>query len=241
MTGCQWTVWTTRWVVGTLTEMARHDEDPASSVAPPGAEPAEPPTRRRSRLWHVLTFIPFAVFVVGSLVVLTSLKPYRIISGSMAPTADVGTRVFADHVGGGDWNPKAGDIIVFKAPGGARDDAMEECAQPREPHTACLSALDGRTDISFVKRVVGLPGDRIAVRHGHVIRNGEPVDEPYARSCDDEICDLAEFTVPAGRYFVLGDNRGDSSDSRYWGPITHDEIVGRVVATYWPLSQIGAL
>ncbi len=45
--------------------------------------------------------------------------------------------------------------------------------------------------------------------------------------------------MPAGRYFVLGDNRGDSSDSRYWGPITHDEIVGRIVATYWPLSRVG--
>ncbi len=221
--------------------MARHDEDQRASVPPPGAEAAPTPTKRRSWLFHTLTFIPFAAFVVGSLVVLTSLKPYRIISGSMAPTADTGTRVFADHVGGGDWDPQAGDIIVFKAPGGARDDAPEECAQPREPHTACLSAVRGQTDISFVKRVVGLPGDRIRVEHGHVIRNGVPVDEPYARSCDDEICDLAEFTVPAGRYFVLGDNRGDSSDSRYWGPISHDEILGRVIATYWPPSQIGTL
>ncbi len=210
-------------------------------MPPPGTEDVRPQPKRRSVLFHVLTFIPFAAFVIGSLVVLTSLKPYRIISGSMAPTADVGTRVFADHVGGGNWNPQAGDIIVFRAPGGARDDANEECAQPRAPHTACLRALGGRTDISFVKRVVGLPGDRIRVVHGHVVRNGVPVDEPYARSCEDEICELDEFTVPAGRYFVLGDNRGDSSDSRYWGPISHDEIVGRVVATYWPLSRIGAL
>lgn len=221
--------------------MARPDDDLAASVPPPGTAPPATPSTRRSRLLHVLTFIPFAAFVVGSLVVLTSLKPYRIISGSMAPTADTGTRVFADHVGGGDWNPQAGDIIVFKAPGGARDDAPVECAEPREPHTACLRAVGGQTEISFVKRVVGLPGDRIRVEHGHVIRNGVAVNEPYARSCDDEICDIAEFTVPPGRYFVLGDNRGDSSDSRYWGPISHDEILGRVIATYWPISQIGAL
>lgn len=206
-------------------------------------EQREEPDQRsaRARYLRLAAWVPFLGITFGALLVLTSLKPYRIISGSMAPTADVGQRVFANHVGGHGWNPKAGDIIVFKAPGGARDDADEECAQPRPEHTACLAALSGRTEISFVKRVVGLPGDTIQIVHGHVVRNGRPVPEPYARSCDDEICDLAPFTVPAGHYYVLGDNRGDSSDSRYWGPITHDEIVGHVVATYWPFSRVGAL
>ncbi|MEH3054527.1 MAG: signal peptidase I [Patulibacter minatonensis] len=217
--------------------MARQEEE---QPALPSGAPREA-KRRRGPLFHVLTFVPFAAFVIGSLVLLTSLKPYRIISGSMAPTADVGQRVFADHIGAKGWSPNAGDVIVFKAPGGARDDAARECARPREPHTACLAALGGRTDISFVKRVVALPGDRVRIVGGHVIRNGREVNEPYARSCDDEICDLDEFTVPADSYYVLGDNRGDSSDSRYWGPITHDEIVGRVVGTYWPLSRIGSL
>ena len=216
--------------MGTLGAMDRQDDEQ------PREEPAP-----RSRWWRAAAWIPLLTFLAIALVVLTSLKPYRIISGSMAPTADVGQRVFADHVGGADWEPRRGDIIVFKAPGGARDDADEECALPRAPHTACMEALRGRTDISFVKRVVGLPGDRLQIEHGHVIRNGVRVHEPYARSCDEEICDLAEFTVPAGHYYVLGDNRGDSSDSRYWGPISHDEIVGHVVATYWPLSRIGAL
>ncbi|MBO9533452.1 MAG: signal peptidase I [Solirubrobacteraceae bacterium] len=224
--------------------MARPDQlqvggPPPTFVPAPAAKP-KPKRPERGKLWHAATLIPFLAFSIAVIAVLTSLKPYRIISGSMAPTADVGQRVFADHVGGGDgWNPKAGDIIVFKAPGGARDDSPAECAQARQPHTACLEALQGRTDISFVKRVVGLPGDRLRIVHGHVIRNGHVIDEPYARTCDDEACNIAEFSVPQGHYFVLGDNRGDSSDSRYWGPITHDEIVGRIVATYWPLSRIG--
>jgi len=100
----------------------------------------------------------------------------------MAPTADVGQRVFADNVDDPSWSPNAGDIIVFKAPGGARDDAAEECAEPRAPHRPCLAALSGRTDISFVKRVVGLPGDRLKIVGGHVVRNGQAVDESYARS-----------------------------------------------------------
>jgi signal peptidase I len=211
--------------------MARQDEEQGDLAARPAA-------RRRAN-WQTIAMIPVLGITIVALFVLMSLKPYRIISGSMAPTADVGQRVFADHVGGGDWRPSAGDIIVFKAPGGARDDAAAECAQARQPHTACLSALGGRTDMSFVKRVVGLPGDRLRIVHGHVIRNGYPIRESYARSCDDEVCNIAEFTVPAGRYFVMGDNRGDSSDSRFWGPITHDEIVGRIVATYWPPRRVG--
>jgi signal peptidase I len=234
--------WTTGLGAGTLGVMALDVVNPEPSVGPPSPEPnSDAPAPGRRKLWRAATWMAFVGLVAGALGMLTSLKPYRIISGSMAPTADVGSRVFADHVGGDGWNPNAGDIVVFKAPGGARDDADLECALPREPHTACLSATAGRTTISFVKRVVGLPGDRLRVVHGHVIRNGTPVHEPYARSCAGEICDLAEFTVPTGSYYVLGDNRGDSSDSRYWGPITHDEIVGRVVATYWPLSQLGAL
>ncbi len=85
---------------------------------------------------------PLLAFTIAAFVVLTSLKPYRIISGSMAPTADVGQRVFADHVGSHDWDPKTGDIIVFKAPGGARDDAAAECAEAarRTRHASRRSA-----------------------------------------------------------------------------------------------------
>lgn len=218
--------------VGTLVGMARQDEEQEQALT-------QAPKPKRGKVWQAVTLVPFVAFTIFAVAVLTSLKPYRIISGSMAPTADVGQRVFADHVGGSGFTPKTGDIIVFKAPGGARDDANAECAQARQPHTACLEALGGRTDMSFVKRVVGLPGDRLRIVHGHVIRNGLAIDEPYARTCDDEACNIAEFKVPAGHFFVLGDNRGDSSDSRYWGPITHDEIVGRIVATYWPLSRVG--
>lgn len=168
-------------------------------------------------------------------------KPYRVTSGSMAPTAMVGQRVLADHVSDGKWTPKVGQVIVFKAPAGAEEFADRICGVDRPSGTACVDAIPGRTETSFVKRVVGVAGDHLRVVHGHVIRNGEAVDEGYARSCEDEICNLSEFTVPAGTFYVMGDNRGDSSDSRFWGPVPREQIIGRVFGSYWPLSRLGRL
>ena len=197
--------------------------------------PAKSPIRRHA---------PTAV-LVGVLLALVAIvawyKPYRVSSGSMAPTAMVGQRVLADHLRDQKWTPRAGQVIVFKAPAGAAPYVDETCATPRPRGTACLDAIPGRTQLSFVKRVVGVPGDRLRVEHGHVVRNGARVHEDYARSCDDEICNLAEFTIPAGGFFVMGDNRGDSSDSRFWGPVPRGQIIGRVFGSYWPLNRFGKL
>jgi signal peptidase I len=189
---------------------------------------------------HGLTVVLLAILLVLVAVVLW-FKPYRVTSGSMAPTAMVGQRVLADHVSDGKWTPKVGQVIVFKAPAGAEEFADRTCAVDRPSGTACVTAIPGATNVSFVKRVVGTAGDRLRVEHGHVIRNGKPVDEGYARSCEDEICNLAEFTVPADSFYVMGDNRGDSSDSRFWGPVPRDQIIGRVFGSYWPLSRLGRL
>jgi signal peptidase I len=198
-----------------------------------------PPLAARVRR-YVLTTVLCALALV-MLAFLLYVKPYRVSSGSMAPTAMVGQRLLADHLHDDSWNPKVGDVIVFKAPGGARDEADDECGIPRIAGTACLSPIPGRTDISFVKRVVGTPGDRLQIAGGHVIRNGVAANESFARSCDDEICNLAPFIVPAGDYFVMGDNRGDSDDSRYWGPVPRAQIIGHVFGSYWPLKRLGRL
>ena len=78
------------------------------------------------------------------------------------------------------------------------------------------------------------------MRDGHVIRNGRRASEPFAAPCGGgPECDLAAIEVPAGHYFLMGDNRGNSDDSRYWGPVPRDQIIGRAVVTYWPLGRIG--
>jgi len=85
-----------------------------------------------------------------------------------------------------------------------------------------------------------MPGDRIAVRDGHVIRNGRRASEPFAVPCGGgAACDLDSIVVPAGHYFLMGDNRGNSVDSRYWGPVPRSQIIGHAVATFWPPGRVG--
>lgn len=202
-------------------------------IAPQFRAPERGPVYRVVLVGSTLLFAALVLWA------LTLVKPYRVASGSMSPTAVVGQRIIADHLQDASWTPKVDDIIVFKAPGGAENDIDHECGTQRRPGTACLVPLRGRTHVSYVKRVVGAPGDRIEIRDGHVVRNGRAVDEPFATDCDDEICNLKPFTVPAGQFFVMGDNRGDSSDSRFWGPVPRAQIIGRVFGSYWPPSRFG--
>jgi signal peptidase I len=85
-------------------------------------------------------------------------------------------------------------------------------------------------------------GDTIAVRGGHVILNGKPQEEPFITPCPPggNACNLPRaIEVPFGHWFMMGDNRGDSDDSRYWGPIPEDWIIGKAIATYWPPNRVG--
>ena len=178
-----------------------------------------------------------------------AVKPYVIPSESMAPTLVVGQRLLVDrfsHRMGGD--PQIGDITVFMPPptaestGGQCAVAGEGPSYPGGPGSrrSCSRAVPGKGPKAFVKRVVGLPGDRIAVRGGHVIRNGRRAGEPFAAPCGGgPDCDLAAIEIPAGHYFLMGDNRGNSADSRYWGPVPRAQIIGRAVVTYWPPGRIG--
>lgn len=168
------------------------------------------------------------------------VKPYRIPTPSMVPTLQVGERVLVDRLTNRFGDPQLGEIIVFTPPAGA-DDPERPCGTERAPGTACLQERDGRASTTYIKRVIGLPGDRLEVRDGHVWRNGKALREPYAEPCSDEVCNIEPFEVPAGRYFMMGDNRGDSSDSRYWGPVPRDYVIGQAFATYWPLKRIGGL
>jgi signal peptidase I len=157
------------------------------------------------------------------------VKPYKIPSGSMEPTLTIGQRVLTNRLAG---NPGLDDIVVFHPPAGA-DPANPFCGKP-VPHESTAT---------YIKRVVGLPGDHIAVRNGHVIRNGVREKDSYIAPCGAAPeCNLPKATtVPPGDYFMMGDNRGDSDDSRFWGPVPSKWIIGIAFFTYWPPSRIGFL
>ena len=175
------------------------------------------------------------------------VKPYRIPSGSMEPTLAVGERVIVNRIGNRFAAPGVGDIVVFHPPHGADTNECGTAGQgpfyegPRS-RQPCAKPTPSRSQQNFIKRVVGLPGDRIAVRDGHVVRNGVGQSERFIRACGGgPDCDLDAITVPPDHYFMMGDNRGASDDSRYWGPVPRDWIIGDAFVSYWPPKQVGLL
>jgi signal peptidase I len=173
------------------------------------------------------------------------VKPYQIPSESMEPTLDVGQRVLVNRFIYHAKDPKIGDIVVFHPPVGA--DNGTECGvlggQPKagEP---CPKPTEGESEQNFIKRIVAGPGDTLSVKEGHPVVNGEiKRDEPYINPCGSaRQCNLPkEITIPADHYFMMGDNRGASDDSRFWGPVPRDWIIGEAFATYWPPDRIGGL
>jgi len=169
------------------------------------------------------------------------VKPYRIPSESMVPTLKVGQRVLVNRLGNNFNDPKIGEIVVFHPPVGADTNT---CGDPdHRSNQACDQPVPKRADVNFIKRVVAGPGDRLFIRDGHVYRNGRREKDPYIAACDGgSACNLpGEITIPAGHWFMMGDNRGESDDSRFWGPVPKSWIVGGAFATYWPPSRIGLL
>jgi signal peptidase I len=169
------------------------------------------------------------------------VKPYRIPSESMVPTLEIGQRVLVNRIGMRFSDPDVGDVVVFHPPTGAEDG--NRCGQTPREGQPCPRPTEEKADVNFIKRIVAGPGDRLSIDDGNVVRNGRAVNEPYVRECPSgAACDFPrEITVPPDHYFMMGDNRGSSDDSRFWGPVPRDWIIGPAFATYWPPRRIGLL
>jgi signal peptidase I len=195
----------------------------------------------RGSLVELVTIVAVALGLALGIQALL-VKPFRIPSESMVPTLAIGQRVLVDRVTFRIGEPERSDIVVFKPPAGA-DNNTCGTARYDEQRQPCPTPTDRRSDTNFIKRVVGLPGDRLSVMDGRVYINGRRQKEPYIRpsgTCD--ICDLPEeITIPKGMYFMMGDNRGESADSREWGPVPKKWMIGQAFMTYWPPGKVGAL
>jgi signal peptidase I len=206
----------------------------------------------KARKSPVGTLIELAVIVVTALALALGIqaflvKPYRIPSGSMLPTVRVNQRVLVDRLAMDFSSPHVGDIVVFHPPRNYSDG----CADPNEGEnasgqyaaSACQVAWKQPSSQTFIKRVVGLPGDHLSIRDGHVIRNGKRERDAYIVRCaGDAACNFPQtIRVPRGEYYMMGDNRPDSEDSRFWGPVPRAWIIGKAFLTYWPPDRIGFL
>ncbi|MDX6633117.1 MAG: signal peptidase [Solirubrobacterales bacterium] len=175
------------------------------------------------------------------------IKPYQIPSQSMEPTLDVGQRVLVNRFGYHFGSPSVGDIVVFHPPQGA--DRGNECGtqikgrEPVEVGSPCPLPTRQEGTVNFIKRIVAGPGDTLAVKDGHPVVNGRQATESFILPCRGGTeCNLPRpIKIPAGHYFMMGDNRGQSDDSRFWGPVPRRWIVGKAFLTYWPLKRIGFL
>jgi signal peptidase I len=171
------------------------------------------------------------------------VKPYKIPSGSMIPTLEIHQRILVNRLA---THPGLGDIVVFHPPVGALEGDDGICGDKQQGigHAQpCDHVFEGESSQTYVKRVVGLPGDHLKIIGGKVWRNGRQERGSYIQPCaTTSFCDFREqITVPAGHYFMMGDNRGKSDDSRFWGPIPQGWIIGTAFFTYWPIDRIGTV
>ena len=184
------------------------------------------------------------VFVVLVLVILIRNflgEPRWIPSASMRPTLIEGDRLIIEKVSGFLSMPKRGDILVFYPP-------TEELGQS---YWSKFTRLIGyfNSDTAFIKRVIGVPGDKIFIKDGvGVFVNGKLLKEPYIQQLNkfrivqqNKPIYSGPMIVPKNEYFMMGDNRGDSLDSRFWGFLPKDRIIGKAYFRFWPINRIGLI
>jgi signal peptidase I len=178
-------------------------------------EERRPPRKKSGGALEYLVILLVSFALVFGFVRPFVMEAFWIPSGSMIPTLEIGDRVLVNKFIYRFTEPKRGDIIVF-----------ESVDNPDE---------------DLIKRVVGLPGDTVAVRRGHLLLNGERQREPYVNKKLPDRSFYAKTKVPKGHVFVMGDNRGNSADSRVFGPLPEKNIEGEAFLRFWPPHRIGVL
>ncbi len=197
------------------------------------------PVLWRPRARSLAELIATVLVAVGLAIAIQAwvLKPYKIPTSSMEPTLVPHQRVLVDRMF---KSLDIGQIVVFHPPQGADS---ERCGRPQPAAAACDWPNPESTE-TFIKRIVAGPGDVITIQDGHVIRNGRQEADRFTSPCfaGEADCTFATpIRVPRGMWFVMGDNRSVSDDSRFWGPIPAGWIIGDAFFSYWPPDRIGSL
>lgn len=177
-----------------------------------------PPENRRDhglRMLHSWIRDLFISVLISLFIVLFVYQPVKVEGGSMEPGLEDQERIFINKLAYRLETIQRGDVIVFR--------------YPRDPRK------------NFIKRVIGIPGDHIRITYGHVYLNGREVAEPYVPEEYLDSHSYRELVVPSDSYYVLGDHRSMSNDSRDFGPVQRDYIYGKAVFGYWPMEKVGVV
>ena len=201
------------------------------------------PEGERSTLFLVGREI--GVLVVTALVIAVVVKSFvaqafYIPSGSMLPQLQINDRVVVSKVAYRLHDPRRGDIVVFDAPG--EDNKNDDDPLPARFLRSIIQSigLAAPSTDEYIKRVVALPGERVEAHDGHVLVDGRELVEPYLPA-GTVTGDFNAVVVPPGTVWVMGDNRGNSADSRIFGPVPESTVVGRAFARVWPLGETSFL
>jgi signal peptidase I len=193
------------------------EKDKLQEQSSPVASEPLPAASRTGPLQILRSWVGDLLFcgLVCSFIILFVYQPVKVEGGSMEPGLEDQERIFINKLVYRWERVERGDIVVFR--------------YPRDPRK------------SFIKRVIALPGDTIRISYGHVYVNGKTVDEPYVPEDYLDTRSYPETVVPANAYFVLGDHRSMSNDSREFGPVPRSHIYGKAVFGYWPVEKMGLL
>jgi signal peptidase I len=195
----------------------------------PNREPEQLPRAKSENFWIELlkTLGIAAILAVGLRQFVAEAR--FIPSGSMLPTLQIDDRLIVEKVSYLFGSPNRGDIVVFMPP----DKANQICPTPSADPTKKLQKE------AFIKRVVGLPGEKVQVKEGRVYINDRPLREGYIE--EEPRYNWGPQTIADNSYLVLGDNRNNSCDSHFWGFVPRSNIIGRAVVRFWPLNRLGGL
>ena len=194
--------------------------------------------RRKNRsFWQELPILVLVALVVAIIIKTFFFQAFYIPSGSMIPTLEINDRVLVNKLSYRFGSVERGDILVFDSP--------EAIDVERSFPVRVLRSIGEATgltspDTVLIKRVIGLPGETVAVVDNQVYVNGNPIAEPYLPE-NTTMRDFAEISVPADHVFMMGDNRNQSRDSRFFGAIPREDIVGRAFVSVWPPGAWGGL
>lgn len=195
--------------------------DVTTTTDDPIVEPPSARAWRHSPAFRLVEWVLIIAVSIGTAMMIRTYvaQTFFIPTASMSPTLRIDDRIAIDKLSYRFRDPRRGEIIVF-----------------RGPERTQLAGID------LVKRIIALPGEKVSSANGRILVDGVPVDEPYLpKGAAGRNVAFLPFEVPKGKYFVMGDNRMVSNDSRIFGAIERDEIIGRAMIRIWPISRLGNL